>query len=342
MSNKLNSKIMRKFIISIVMLICAVSLNAQDYLIPTDSLVAYYPFNGNAQDMSGNGFDGMVTGPTLTTDRFGNPNSAYNFDGIDDIIVSYLDLYTRMSVSLWYKTSTPVTWYPFLFDYGDIMFTMNELGNHPFWQNDMGKMGFQTKGDGVPNSIFTGFIPNLGVWHHMVAVYDAQLNINKLYIDGAYAGSNSVTTPLNPTTGFTKIGCRSQEWVGDGSFFYYGDIDDIRIYKKALTAQEVFALFSENNTATGFQDNDSPFELKQNYPNPSTGSCVIKFTIPYDSRVEMDLITSNGTKIKSILNGNYQSGENFVSVNTENISPGIYYYRMKYDGKFYTKKMIVN
>src|SRR3954468_22416223 len=50
-------------------------------------LVAYYPFNGNANDASGNGLNGNPqNGVQLTTDRFGNPNSAYHFDGLDDYI----------------------------------------------------------------------------------------------------------------------------------------------------------------------------------------------------------------------------------------------------------------
>ena len=49
-------------------------------------LVAYYPFNGNADDASGNGHHGVVNGATLTTDLRGNPNSAASFDGIDDFI----------------------------------------------------------------------------------------------------------------------------------------------------------------------------------------------------------------------------------------------------------------
>jgi hypothetical protein len=49
-------------------------------------LVAYYPLNGNADDMSGNGNHGTVDGATLTQDRFGNQNSAYSFDGVNDYI----------------------------------------------------------------------------------------------------------------------------------------------------------------------------------------------------------------------------------------------------------------
>ena len=60
-----------------------------------DGLVAYYPFNGNANDESGNGNDGTVNGATLADDRFGNPGSAYYFDGNDYIYIndhSSLDL----------------------------------------------------------------------------------------------------------------------------------------------------------------------------------------------------------------------------------------------------------
>jgi hypothetical protein len=53
---------------------------------PTDGLVAWYPFNGNANDESGNGNNGLAVGPTLTTNRTGESNSAYLFDGTNDFI----------------------------------------------------------------------------------------------------------------------------------------------------------------------------------------------------------------------------------------------------------------
>ncbi|MBF0574179.1 MAG: hypothetical protein HQK69_10565 [Desulfamplus sp.] len=49
----------------------------------SDGLVAYYPFNGNANDESGNGNNGTVDGATMTADRNGNANSAYSFDGVN-------------------------------------------------------------------------------------------------------------------------------------------------------------------------------------------------------------------------------------------------------------------
>jgi hypothetical protein len=54
--------------------------------VPTNGLVGFWPFNGNANDESGNGNNGTVNGATLTTDRFGVANRAYSFDGVDDFI----------------------------------------------------------------------------------------------------------------------------------------------------------------------------------------------------------------------------------------------------------------
>ena len=54
--------------------------------VPTSGLVGWWPFNGNANDESINGNNGVVNGPILTTDRFGNSNKAYSFDGVNDNI----------------------------------------------------------------------------------------------------------------------------------------------------------------------------------------------------------------------------------------------------------------
>ena len=68
--------------------------------VPTNGLVGWWGFNGNAQDGSGNGNHGTVNGATLTTDRFGNQNGAYSFDGINDFIdLNYLETINGSSQS---------------------------------------------------------------------------------------------------------------------------------------------------------------------------------------------------------------------------------------------------
>ena len=74
-------------------------------------LVAYYPFNGDANDESGNGLNGVVNGAILTTDRFGNSNSAYSFSDNQDITVpnsQNQNLYP-ISISLWYNVTSILT-----------------------------------------------------------------------------------------------------------------------------------------------------------------------------------------------------------------------------------------
>ncbi|MEZ4577795.1 MAG: hypothetical protein R2875_07210 [Desulfobacterales bacterium] len=88
------------FILTLAFLFCG-SANAN----LNDGLVAFYPFNGNANDESGNGNNGTVYGAGLTADRHGNLNSAYNFDGIND----YIDIGNNVkpqfpiTVSAWVK-----------------------------------------------------------------------------------------------------------------------------------------------------------------------------------------------------------------------------------------------
>ncbi|MEY4604026.1 MAG: hypothetical protein RIT43_1318, partial [Bacteroidota bacterium] len=85
--------------------------NVPDY-VPANGLVGWWPFNGNANDESGNGNNGTaINGPTLVTDRYGIVNQAFNFDGSDD----YVDIGNNtifnlndLSISLWYLQSTPI------------------------------------------------------------------------------------------------------------------------------------------------------------------------------------------------------------------------------------------
>ena len=71
----------------------ALSINAFGQVpnyVPTNGLVGWWPFNGNANDESGNANNGTVNGATLTTDRFGDSSSAYDFDGNDLIDINSL------------------------------------------------------------------------------------------------------------------------------------------------------------------------------------------------------------------------------------------------------------
>ncbi len=81
----MKNKILLLIIVATLGLKTATMAQVPSY-VPTNGLVGYWPFNGNANDESGNGNNGTVNGATLTTDRNGNGNAAYSFDGVDDYI----------------------------------------------------------------------------------------------------------------------------------------------------------------------------------------------------------------------------------------------------------------
>ncbi|MBI4647080.1 MAG: hypothetical protein HY738_10945 [Bacteroidia bacterium] len=93
--------------ITILLMLSLIGLSGFSQVNLDSGLVAKYYFNGNADDESGNGNNGTVNGATLSTDRFGNINSTYSFDGIDDYIVvphsSSLDLTTAITRCAWIR-----------------------------------------------------------------------------------------------------------------------------------------------------------------------------------------------------------------------------------------------
>lgn len=74
-------------VLSVLVMAIVIGLSGIAVADLNDGLVAYYPFNGNANDESDNGNHGIVSGAILTADWFGNANSAYSFDGVDDYIL---------------------------------------------------------------------------------------------------------------------------------------------------------------------------------------------------------------------------------------------------------------
>lgn len=96
----------RKFSIFILFTILLLHLAAD----LSEGLILYYPFDGNANDESGNGENGTIYGPSLTYDRFGNENSAYEFNGTSDYIAITKhyqdgDSIEKCTFVGWYKTS---------------------------------------------------------------------------------------------------------------------------------------------------------------------------------------------------------------------------------------------
>jgi hypothetical protein len=76
--------------------------------VPSDGLVGWWPFNGNANDESGNGNDGVVNGATLNYDRYGNLNGAYSFNGVDNYILLNPYSSSTLTIAIWFNPNLDI------------------------------------------------------------------------------------------------------------------------------------------------------------------------------------------------------------------------------------------
>jgi len=204
----------------------------------TDGLVAYYPFNGNADDASGNGNSGAVFGAVLTEDRFGSPNSAYSFNGNSDYILvndsPSLDIKGEITLAGWrYITSNSLgriirkvnTWGPAVGGY--------ILSSAADYINSELQLDINTSGVIITrkDSIFP-----MNKWGFVAMTYDGKTV--SLYYNGSRIQTAQVTGQINTNDNPVYIGS------SEGVEYFAGKIDDVRIYNRAMNETEIKNLYN--------------------------------------------------------------------------------------------------
>ncbi len=195
-----------------------------------NGLVAYYPFNGNTQDESGNNRHGTPYGnPALTTDRFGVPNAAYLFDGADDWIDcgSWFN-YNKFSISFWVKETG------YTGNYTDIIDNNHTGGQNWVIQStpNSSEYGFGIAGCGGGN-----FTLPINEWHHVVCVKDS---VNMMvYLDGI----EQFNIPSGYAPNYTGHHLFISRWGGGGRHFK-GVLDEIKFFNRPLSTSDISALFN--------------------------------------------------------------------------------------------------
>jgi hypothetical protein len=224
-----------------------------DTLYPKEGLIAYYPFSGNANDESGNGNNGTVYGATLTSDRFGNENKAFSFNGAaygsnsnSYILVSNsssLQVGSALSISIWVKYNLLQNNLNTVLQKGAGGGCQN-VGYYVAFDNNNGSIPFnKSLGYGQNSCASIGDTSNLdNKWHNISFVY-APPSGNAIYLDGKKVGNwmvcNSCTI-LNSNNPLIIGGCQ----YSSGGYSWNGLLDDIRIYNRALSQDEITYLAS--------------------------------------------------------------------------------------------------
>jgi len=211
-------------------------------------LVMYYPFNGDASDMSSNQYDGQVYGASLTSDRFGDPDNAYYFDGVDDYIAfeaAGLPLGdSARTISAWVKVeSFPPELFPGLGSRPSIIgWGLNDWDQLSEMQLVDGRLQFHTYS--LINQSSSQLI-ELNQWYHLTVAYTDGTAF--LYVNGVEEKVEA--SRINTPAGMGTIGKwpeppqQPEGWVNSG--FFQGVFDDISVYSQVLTATQIQSLYTE-------------------------------------------------------------------------------------------------
>lgn len=225
-------------------------------------LVAWYPLDGIAEDASGNGNDGTVAGAIPDEDPTGKDDSAYHFDGTDDIITcgndGVLDLLDQVSISAWFTLDS-------LREYWGMTIVSreqqcNHAGNYFLAINSGGQLVFSyydQTGSNVQYKSESIITP--GQWYHAAVTYNYHTYAIKLYLDGhrVEGAWNLGDVPDNypPATTSNQLGLGgsytySTCYGGPGSVIktLSGSLDDVRIYNRVLDSAEISGIIGETRS----------------------------------------------------------------------------------------------
>lgn len=214
-----------------------------------NGVLAYYPFDGDARDKSGNGRDGRVYGATLTRDRRGKQNAAYSFNGVSDSVnIGDIGAINDISVSLWFRKGVQAG-YPNSPGAGEAdIFGTQSSGAEAYF-----KFGFHVSHPDYP---MFGISPRSHSdylfqrtttpikdtdWHHLVMTRRGSRV--RIFIDGAEQDLVTFSSRGNPSS---TIVTRSVASIGTLGGYntdkFDGDVDDVRIYSRELSEDEVIRL----------------------------------------------------------------------------------------------------
>ncbi len=225
-------------IILLALVVAWCGVDGMVYADLNDGLVAYYPFNGNADDESGNGNNGTVNGATLTEDRFGNSDSAYNFDGIDDYIQVALsfDEDSDWTICAWINVkeidSSYTDWQCLISDHANAF----AIG----LKTEDGQLKIWDSGEILSGTLAVTTNENFFICYQKIS---STLNI---FYNGLLNAFNDEGERVNFSL-LTALGA----WVPEDASPYNrepwnGTIDDVRIYNRALSESEIKELYNEN------------------------------------------------------------------------------------------------
>ncbi|MBL7048559.1 MAG: LamG domain-containing protein [Nitrospira sp.] len=237
---------MKKTILIVLFLTMSIICVNSSFAGLSDGLIAYFPFSGNANDESGNSYNGSVHGASLTVDRFGNSNSAYYFDGINDYIISgdiNFNNWQQMTVTAWVKPDADA-------EIGrsyNIISKHDNPGNIEILLHQEQDLKYDVEWtiggqfhDLSTDSTNPGFNDSIGLHNPSYNSYDFLAKVYdgsqiKFFVNGNLIATSSATGSISNNGWPLTIGA----YAFNKSANFKGSIDDVRVYNRSLSDSEV-------------------------------------------------------------------------------------------------------
>ena len=306
----------------------------------TGDLVAFYPFNGNANDESGFNNNGTVSGAALVSDRWGNPASAYSFDGVNDYISvpvsSSLNFQNAVTINFWIKVGDfyDRESYPLSHGNWENRWKVSLTNKHIRWtiKSNSGTKDLDSETELIQNTLY-----------NVTVLYDGR--DFEIYINGELDAFTSFSGLILTTTIDLMVG---QVLPDNNQYNFKGTLDDIRIYNYALSYRSIQSLYDFVTDVDDEQEPKTPenHSLSQNYPNPFNGETTIKYQVSKESNVTLEIFNVLGQRIKTLINDQKLPG--FYSVKWDSRSDaglimdsGIYFVRFKSNNISEIKKIVL-
>ncbi len=293
--------------------------------ISAGSLVMHLAFSGNAHDSSGFGNHGSVTGAALTTDRQGLANSAFSFDGLNDLISvdshPSLNFQHGITVHLWMMATE-------IFDTREA-YPISHGNWEERWKISVtdGGIRWTVKTDDGIRNLDSDTKLSENEYYCITCTYDGAAFL--IYVNGTPDNSSTHSGDILKTNIDLSVG---QHLPSASGFNFKGVIDEVRVYNRALAPDEVKTLY---DTGTAISGNSVPAiprhtALLQNYPNPFNSSTKIRYQLSAPEAVKLSVMNILGQRIMTLENKSQPAGHHTVIWNGKNdrgqsVNSGVYF-----------------
>lgn len=323
----------------------SVEVSVRDFnMVQTGSLVLYLPFNGNAEDESGNSLTSSINGPALTNDRFGNGASAFSFDGVNDnITVSndpVLNFLDAITVCFWMKAGEfyEREAYPISHGNWENRWKVSITNQRIRWtvKTNAGIKDLDSETELVKNKLY-----------FVTCIYSGE--DYEIYLNGELDAFSNFSGLINATSHDLTVG---QVLPGNTQYNYKGILDDVRVYNYALPYSDIIELYDVSVSVKEWSDRiDIPTEyrLSQNYPNPFNPTTIIEYAIPahrnsYELKaphVTLKVFDVLGREIATLVDTRQEPGSYRAIFNASGLNSGIYFYKICISDFTDVKKLVL-